>query len=94
MVPSSLTNSRLHAWGFLERGAPDAFHLQPSVGELRGDGVRAPLSLRPCFECHSKLMPMDGYPDLVEHYGGYAMILFDGNPDNGQLWKVVEFLRG
>jgi hypothetical protein len=36
---------------------------------------------------------MDGYPDLVEHYGGYAMILFDSTLTTGSS-KVAEFLQG
>ena len=36
---------------------------------------------------------VDDHPSLVEHRDGYAIIPFDGNPEDGELWKVIEDLR-
>jgi hypothetical protein len=53
------------------------------------------------FGCYSKFAPppvavdytVDDRPDLVEHYGGYAIVPFDGDPGDRELWRVVERLR-
>jgi hypothetical protein len=53
------------------------------------------------FGCYSKFAPppvdvdyaVDDRPDLVEHYGGYAIAPFDGDPGDQELWRVVERLR-
>jgi hypothetical protein len=53
------------------------------------------------FECYSKSVPppvtvdyaVDDHPYLVEHYGGYVVAPFDGDPNDEELWKVVEKLR-
>ncbi len=37
---------------------------------------------------------VDDHPDLVDRYGGYAIVPFDGDPEDRELWKVVEQLRG
>lgn len=52
------------------------------------------------FGCFSKLAPppvsvdfvVDDLPDLVEYYGGYAIVPFDGLPEDRELWRVVEAL--
>ncbi len=53
------------------------------------------------FGCYSKLerppvtvdYAVDDYPGLIEHYGGYAIAPFDGDPEDRELWRVVEQLR-
>jgi len=35
---------------------------------------------------------VDDLPDLVEYYGGYAIVPFDGLPEDWELWRVVEAL--
>lgn len=53
------------------------------------------------FGCYSKLAPppvtvdyaVDDYPDLTGQYGGYAITPFDGDPEDKELWQVVERLR-
>jgi hypothetical protein len=35
---------------------------------------------------------VDDYPELVEHYGGYVIVPFDGDPEDRELWQVVERL--
>jgi hypothetical protein len=53
------------------------------------------------FGCYSKATSppvtvdfvVDDHPALFEHYGGYAITPFDGNPNGEELWKVVEKLR-
>lgn len=52
------------------------------------------------FGCFSKLAPppvavdfvVDDLPDLVTHYGGYAVPPFDGDPEDRELWRVAEAL--
>lgn len=36
---------------------------------------------------------VDDQPHLVERYGGYRVAPFQGNPNDEELWKVVEKLR-
>jgi hypothetical protein len=36
---------------------------------------------------------LDDCPDLAEQYGGYAITPFDGDPEDRELWQVVERLR-
>lgn len=36
---------------------------------------------------------VDDQPHLVEEHGGYQIAPFNGNPDDEELWKVVEKLR-
>ncbi|MDQ4063820.1 MAG: hypothetical protein M3122_08040 [Actinomycetota bacterium] len=51
--------------------------------------------------CHSKFAPppvtvdyaVDDSPDIVESYGGYTITSFDGDPENRELWRVVEALK-
>jgi hypothetical protein len=51
--------------------------------------------------CYSKSAPppvavdyvVDDYPDFAEHHGGYAIAPFDGDPEDQELWRVVERLR-
>ena len=53
------------------------------------------------FGCHSKFAPppvtvdyaVDDQPDLVEHYGGYTIVPFEGDPEDRELWRVVEHLH-
>lgn len=52
------------------------------------------------FGCYSKFAPppvtvdyaVDDYPELVERYGGYVIVPFDGDPEDRELWQVVERL--
>lgn len=52
--------------------------------------------------CYSKTAPppvridfvVDDQPDFAEYHGGYAIPAFDGNPDDSELWRVVEALQG
>ncbi len=54
------------------------------------------------FGCYSKYAPppvtvdftVDDYPELAERYSGYTITLFEGDPNDEELWKVVEALRG
>jgi len=54
------------------------------------------------FGCFSKYAPLpvsvdfvvDDQPDFAESHGGYAIPPFDGDPDDGELWKVAEKLGG
>jgi hypothetical protein len=51
--------------------------------------------------CHSKFAPppvnvdyaVDDSPDIVESYGGYTVTPFDGDPEDRELWRVVEALK-
>ena len=51
--------------------------------------------------CYSKLAPppvtvdytVDDHPDLTGRYGGYAIAPFDGDPEDRELWRVVEAIR-
>ena len=36
---------------------------------------------------------VDDQSDVVDRYGGYAIALFDGNPEDRELWKAVERLE-
>lgn len=36
---------------------------------------------------------VDDQPDFAEFHGGYAIPPFDGDPNDRELWKVVEQLR-
>lgn len=53
------------------------------------------------FGCFGKSAPLpvsvdfvvDDQPDFAAFHGGYAIPPFDGDPEDGQLWKVVERLR-
>lgn len=52
------------------------------------------------FGCYSKFAPpvtvdyvVDDHPDVVVRYGGYAIAPFDGDPEDRELWKVVEQLE-
>jgi predicted mannosyl-3-phosphoglycerate phosphatase (HAD superfamily) len=36
---------------------------------------------------------VDDQPHLLEEYGGHKITPFDGNPDDKELWKVVEKLK-
>ena len=52
------------------------------------------------FGCYSKYAELpvtvdyvvDDSPDLVERHGGYAIAPFDGDPEDRELWRVVEAL--
>lgn len=51
--------------------------------------------------CHSKTAPppvsvdfvVDDQSDFAEYHGGYTIPPFDGDPDDSELWRVVEALR-
>ena len=49
------------------------------------------------FGCCSKFasppVTVDYHPDLVNCYGGYAIVPFDGDPEDRELWRVAERLR-
>ncbi|MBA3423959.1 MAG: HAD family hydrolase [Rubrobacteraceae bacterium] len=53
------------------------------------------------FGCFGKSIPppvsvdfvVDDQPDFAESHGGYAIPPFDGDPNDEELWKVVEKLR-
>ncbi len=53
------------------------------------------------FGCFSKSASLpvsvdftvDDSPHIVGLYGGYHIARFDGDPDDGELWRVVEALR-
>ena len=53
------------------------------------------------FGCFSKSVPppvsvdfaVDDDPHFAGHHGGYAITPFDGDPEDQELWKVVERLR-
>ena len=53
------------------------------------------------FGCFGKSGPLpvtvdfavDDQPDFAESYGGYAILPFDGDPSDDELWEVVETLR-
>jgi hypothetical protein len=36
---------------------------------------------------------VDDQSVLVDHYGGYTIAPFDGNPEDPELWKVAERLE-
>lgn len=36
---------------------------------------------------------VDDQPELVEHYGGYRIAPFSGDPEDRKLWKVVEVIE-
>ena len=36
---------------------------------------------------------VDDHPDLVNCYEGYAIVPFDGDPEDRELWRVAERLR-
>lgn len=51
--------------------------------------------------CYSKSTPppvsvdfvVDDQADFARHHGGHAIAPFDGNPEDRELWRVVEALR-
>lgn len=51
--------------------------------------------------CHSKFAPppvtvdyaVDDSEAIVESYGGYTIPAFDGDPEDRELWRVVEALK-
>lgn len=51
--------------------------------------------------CYSKFAPppvtvdyaVDDQSDIVGRYGGYAIVPFDGDPEDRELWKVTELLE-
>lgn len=36
---------------------------------------------------------VDDYPGLVQEHGGHHIAPFDGDPDDKELWKVVDKLK-
>jgi hypothetical protein len=36
---------------------------------------------------------VDDHADFADHHGGYAIAPFDGDPEDAELWKVVEALK-
>ncbi len=82
-------------------GASHAVYLWSSAGAGYAASAAELLGVKDLvLGCCSKFAPpvtvdyaVDDYPDLVNHYGGYTIVPFDGDPGDRELWKVAERLR-
>ncbi len=83
-------------------GAGHAVYLWSSAGAGYAASAAGLLGVEDLvFGCFSKFAPplvtvdyaVDDHPDVVDRYGGYAIVPFEGDPKDRELWRVVERLK-